>query len=484
MLLISLLLFPERPIMLDNILRNYFEELLDSFGEAIAISDHQGIMLYVNKKHSELTGIDPQEILGKSALELVERGAFDVVLNPEIVRSGQPATRMQKTVDGRKLILEGTPILDKEGQVVLVITFIRDITKIAELKEQMSSQKELLDTFRNLQGGGGKALDKFPRVISSHAMKKLYAQISILGDTDVTVLIQGETGAGKDVFARRLHAVSNRSHKPFIKTDCSSIPENLIETELFGYAPGTFSGANKQGKVGLIEAASTGTLFLDEIGELPLTMQAKLLRVLQDREVVRVGSTVPKTVDVRIVAATNKDLEKEVAAGRFRSDLYYRLKVAVITIPPLRKRRADILPLARGFLRYFAQKYHRDVVLAPDAEEVLLGYRWPGNVRELENLILGCMITCEKSVINARDLPISKSLQEGSLPDRDLLLGSLDMEGKSLKEILEDVEQKIIQEGMQTLGNMSALARNLGVDRTTIFRKLKKYEKVEKIDKK
>ena len=468
--------------MLSDILRSYLEELLDSFGEAIAISDHQGTMLYVNKKHAELTGIDQQDMLGRSALELVERGVFDVVLNPEIVKSRQPATRMQKTVDGRKLILEGNPIFDQQGQVVLVITFIRDITKVAELKEEMSAQKELLDTFRKLQGGDNKALDKFPRVISSRAMKKLYAQITILGDTDVTVLIQGETGAGKDVFARRLHAVSNRSNRPFIKTDCSSIPENLMETELFGYAPGTFSGANKQGKLGLIEAASGGTLFLDEIGELPMNMQAKLLRVLQDREVVRVGSTTPRQVDVRVVAATNKDLEKEVAAGRFRSDLYYRLKVAVITIPPLRKRRADILPLARGFLSYFAQKYQRDVVLAPDAEDVLLEYNWPGNVRELENLILGCMITCEKNTITAKDLPISKSLQ-GDTSASTSLLGSLEMEGKSLKEILEDVEQKIIQEGMNTLGNMSALARNLGVDRTTIFRKIKKYEKAEALEK-
>ncbi|GAU08217.1 Fis family transcriptional regulator [Desulfoplanes formicivorans] len=462
-------------LMPTNLLKDHIEDLLDSFGEAIAISDNNGIMLHVNKKHEELTGILHKDIMGKSALELVERGVFDVVLNPEVVRTGQPATRMQKTADGRKLILEGNPILDRYGQVVLVITFIRDITKIAELKEQMSSQKELLDAFRKLQHSGGKDLEKFPRVISSRAMKKLYAQVSMLGDTDVTVLVQGETGAGKDVFARRLHEVSERSSRPFIKTDCSSIPENLMETELFGYAPGTFSGANKQGKMGLIEAASGGTLFLDEIGELPLAMQAKLLRVLQDREVVRVGSTTPRKVDVRVVAATNKDLEQEVAKGKFRSDLYYRLKVAVITIPPLRKRRADILPLARGFLGYYAHKYQRDVALSHDAEEALLAYHWPGNVRELENLILGCMITCEKKVISARDLSIALPSPE---PERHegVLLDSLDVEGKTLREILEQVEQMVIMDGMAKTGNMSAVARTLGVDRSTIFRKMKRYE--------
>ncbi|WP_462324614.1 sigma-54 interaction domain-containing protein [Desulfoplanes sp.] len=457
-----------------EMLKEYIEDLLDSFGEAIAISDRNGIMLHVNKKHEELTGILHKDIIGKSARELVERGIFDVVLNPEVVSTGQPATRMQKTADGRKLILEGNPVLDPDGQVVLVATFIRDITKVAELKEQMGSQKELLEAFRKLQDSGNKALEKFPRVISSRAMKKLYAQISMLGDTDVTVLVQGETGAGKDVFARRLHEVSNRTSRPFIKTDCSSIPENLMETELFGYAPGTFSGANKQGKMGLIEAASDGTLFLDEIGELPLAMQAKLLRVLQDREVVRVGSTTPRKVDVRVVAATNKDLEQEVAKGRFRSDLYYRLKVAVITIPPLRKRRADILPLARGFLGFYAQKYQRDVVLAPDAEEALLAYSWPGNVRELENLILGCMITCNKQVIGAHDLPITITPSEPETGDGSLF-GRLDVEGKTLKEILEQVEQMVIMDGMARTGNMSAVARTLGVDRSTIFRKMKRY---------
>jgi PAS domain S-box-containing protein len=458
-----------------QILKEYIEALLDSFGEAMAISDRNGIMLHVNKKHEELTGILHKDIIGKSALELVDRGIFDVVLNPEVVSTRQPATRMQKTADGRKLILEGNPVLGRDGQVALVVTFIRDITKVAELKEQMCSQKELLEAFRKLQDTGNKALEKFPRLISSRAMKKLYAQISMLGDTDVTVLVQGETGAGKDVFARRLHEVSNRSSRPFIKTDCSSIPENLMETELFGYAPGTFSGANKQGKMGLVEAASEGTLFLDEIGELPLPMQAKLLRVLQDREVVRVGSTTPRKVDVRVVAATNKDLEQEVAKGRFRSDLYYRLKVAVITIPPLRKRRADILPLARGFLGYYAQKYQRDVVLAPDAEEALLAYHWPGNVRELENLILGCMITCDKQIIGARDLPITITTPE-SKSGEGTLLETLDVEGKTLKEILEQVEKRVIMDRMAKTGNMSAVARILGVDRSTIFRKMKRYE--------
>lgn len=461
--------------MPNDILFNYFEKLLDAFGEAIVISDSKGTMLHINKKHGELSGVDRSDLLGKSVHELIDRGVFDVVLNPEIVKTGEPATRMQNTPSGRKLILDGHPILDQYGKIVLVITFIRDITQITELKEQMSAQKELLDAFRNLHKGEGKALFRFPRVISSQAMKKLYGQISLLGDVDITVLIQGETGAGKDVFARRLHSASTRSDNPFIKVDCSSIPENLIETELFGYEPGSFSGANRQGKMGLVEAASTGTLFLDEVGELPLSMQAKLLRVLQDREVVRVGSTKARRVDVRVVAATNKDLAKEVVTGRFRSDLYYRLKVAVISIPPLRERRADILPLARGFLEYFAQKYNRYATLTPCAEQTLLEYHWPGNVRELENLILGCMVTCQKHLITAKDLLLSMPQVECAVPDGSMF-EELDIEGKTLKQILEEVERKVIMDGMVKTGNMTEVAKKLGVDRTTIYRKMKQYE--------
>ncbi|MEZ7195374.1 sigma-54 interaction domain-containing protein [Pseudodesulfovibrio karagichevae] len=454
-------------------IEKYWSQIIETFDEAVSISDPDGIILYSNKRHEELTGIPGNELMGKSVHELVRRGLFDVVLNPGILRSKQPETQVQELGSGQKLVLDGHPVFDEDGNVALVITYLRDVTKLSELREQLASQQELLKAYQKMQSLD-LTVDQMPTMVQSKTMKQLFGQLSIIAETDATVLLLGETGVGKDVFARRLHKLSPHADRPFIKADCGSMPKNLIETELFGYAPGTFSGGNKGGKMGLIEAASGGTLFLDEIGELPLLMQTKLLRLLQDREIVRVGATAPQKVNVRIVAATNKKLEKEVEAGRFRSDLYYRLKVAVIDIPPLRKRKADILSLVRVFLKFFCQKYRRDVTFSQAAENALLKHSWPGNVRELENLVLGCVVTSKKNVIEVTDLPFTPSA-EIRVAGGDGL-GGLDVSGKSMKEILAEVEKAVIQTGMKRVGNIAKLADELNLDRTTVFRKLKKYE--------
>ncbi|WP_243547417.1 sigma-54 interaction domain-containing protein [Pseudodesulfovibrio tunisiensis] len=337
----------------------------------------------------------------------------------------------------------------------------------------MNSQKELLEAYQKLQSQSND-FNKLPVVIQSKSMKALYGQLSNVAQTDATILLLGETGVGKDVFARKIHELSERSDKPFVKADCGSMPENLIETELFGYAPGTFSGGNKNGKIGLVEAASGGTLFLDEIGELPLLMQTRLLRLLQDKEILRVGATSPQKVDVRIVAATNKNLEEEVKEGHFRRDLYYRLMVALIDIPPLRKRKADILSLAHLFLDFYCKKYKRNISFTQATETALLNHSWPGNIRELENLILGCVVSSKKNAIDIGDLPFVPAPE--SAPTETANNG-IALQGRTMKEILENVEKKVLQDGMERVGNMTKLARELGLDRTTVFRKLKKYDK-------
>nr|WP_045218511.1 sigma-54-dependent Fis family transcriptional regulator [Desulfonatronum thioautotrophicum] len=457
-------------------LEKYWSQLIETMDEAVSISDSKGIILYINKRYEDLSGISRSELLGKKVMELVDRGVFDTVLNPDIMRSKQPETRVQNVAGGRKLVLDGHPVMDEHGNVALVVTYVRDITKISEMREQVASQQELLEAYQKLQSLDRK-LDNAPPVHQSKSMKQLFGQLGIIAETDATVLILGETGVGKDVFARRLHRLSERADKAFVKADCGSMPENLVETELFGYAPGTFSGGSKKGKIGLIEAASDGTLFLDEVGELPLLMQTKLLRLLQDKEIVRVGSTSPRKVNVRILAATNKNLEREVKSGKFRSDLYYRLKVAVIEIPPLRQRKADILPLARLFLSFFGQRYRRDVQFSPEAENALLRHTWPGNVRELENLVLGCIVTSDRGVIDVNDLPFSLSPQRSpqSYVEPATCHGTLSVAGKPMSEILDDVEKSVILQGMERVGNISKLARELRLDRTTVFRKLKKY---------
>ena len=456
-----------------HMLADYVEQLCDTFRDAICVTDRQGIVTLVNKRHAELTGIAREKMMGSRIQDMVQNGIFDVVLNPRIVETGQKVSSVQNLYNGRTLLLDGHPVKDATGQVAYVVTVIRDITALTELREEITAQRELLETFQNLSSEGVTG-NQYPRVVQSPVMQRLYAEASAIAETDATVLLLGETGVGKDVVARHIHHNSMRSDAPFIKVDCGSIPENLIETELFGYVPGSFSGASKNGKAGLVEAASSGTLFLDEIGELPMTMQSRLLRVLQDWEVLRVGATVPKKVDVRVIAATNKELEREVARGAFRSDLYYRLKVAVLNIPPLRSRRVDILPLAQSFLTFYGKKYRKTVSLSEDAKQVLQNHTWPGNVRELENLVQGLVVTCKHGLVGVRDLAGIRPLPPCESADGQYALPSI--EGRSLKSIMKEVETAVIEKGMQRYGSISELSRQFQMDRSTIFRKVKEIE--------
>lgn len=459
-----------------HMLADYVEQLCDTFRDAICVTDREGIVTLVNKRHAELTGIPREKMMGSRIQDMVQNGIFDVVLNPRIVETGQKVSSVQNLYNGRTLLLDGHPVKDAGGRVAYVVTVIRDITALTELREEITAQRELLETFQNLSSEGVTG-NQYPRVVQSPVMQRLYAEASAIAETDATVLLLGETGVGKDVVARHIHRNSLRADAPFIKVDCGSIPENLIETELFGYVPGSFSGASKHGKAGLVEAASTGTLFLDEIGELPMTMQSRLLRVLQDWEVLRVGATVPKKVDVRVVAATNKELEREVARGTFRSDLYYRLKVAVLNIPPLRSRRVDILPLAQSFLTFYGKKYRKSVNLSDDAKQVLQNHTWPGNVRELENLVQGLVVTCKHGLVGVRDLAGIRPLPPCESGEGHYALPSI--EGRSLKSIMKEVENAVIEKGMQRYGSISELSRRFQMDRSTIFRKVKEIEAIK-----
>ncbi len=464
----------EKPL----VLLDYLEQIFDAFKEGICISDMNGIVVHLNESHARITGIPRKEMLGHSVMEFVNRGRLDVVLNPEVIRTGQPATQVQTVSDGRKLILEAFPVFDSQGKVALCMTFLRDITMVSAMREQLDAQKELLDAIQQWTSmGDDPALAvKLPKIFTSRAMVSLYGEVDRIAETDATVLLLGETGVGKDVVARRIHAASPRRDRTFIKVDCGSIPENLIETELFGYAAGTFSGANRQGKVGLFEAASGGTLFLDEIGELPMNMQTRLLRVLQDFEIMRVGSTVPKHIDVRVIAATNKNLEQAVANGDFRSDLYYRLRVAVLTIPPLRERQADILPLARMFLKFYGRKYHRALELSAEAEQILLRHKWPGNVRELENLVQGLLVTCKGNVIKAQDIPFANARTKAAQPQKREE-PEISVDGRTFKEIMKEYENRVLVRAMERWGNIAEVARHFKIDRSTVFRKVKELER-------
>lgn len=450
-------------------LKQYLYQICDAFTDGICISDANGIALLVNKKHAEITGVAPKDIVGKGVTSFVEEGIFDIVLNPIILKEKKSATCVQNLSTGKKIVLTGHPIFDEAGHVCYVITFIRDITVLSHMKDEIENQRELLGTFQELTKKHGKDA---PLVVKSPAMRALFVEVDKVADTDATVLLLGETGVGKDVIARQIHARSKRSEEAFIKIDCGAIPENLIETELFGYVGGTFSGASKQGKIGLIEAAGGGTIFFDEIGELPLLMQSRLLRVLQDKEVMRVGATRANAIQARIIAATNRDLQRAVKQKAFRSDLYYRLKVAVLSIPPLRERKEDILPMAQTFLEHFCHKYRRSMSLSEKAEAILQEYGWPGNIRELQNIIQRLVIMGKGRTVEAKDLPIEK-VKSQTTDSLSVNLNGIDITGKTLKDLVHDFECAVIQAGVAKYGNVDEAARQFGVNRSTLFRKLK-----------
>lgn len=451
--------------------------ILNTASDGLYITDRQGVTIAINRTYEYLTGFKASDLLGKNIKELIDDGTFDTVLNPEIVKTGKSLTRVQRTNKGRRVLLAGHPIFDYDDDVEMVVTYVRDVTLMSELQNQINHQKDLIDKFHS--NHNDMTTGKF--ITDSPKMKKLLEVVGRISETDATVLVLGETGVGKDVLAHKIHDMSLRANGPFFKVDCTSIPENLIESELFGYVSGAFSGASTKGKAGFFEISNGGTLFLDEIGELPLAMQGRLLRALQDGEIVRVGSTNPVKVDVRIVAATNRDLEKEVEEGNFRSDLFYRLRVAVLSVPPLRERREDIMLFVKFFLGRYYQKYKKTMRVSAPAEDSFSNYNWPGNVRELENLIHSLVVTSVDGNIREEDLPPSmQGLKREAIATNNAVAPRIyDKDsGRSLKEIMAELEKDVLLEALAAHGSIAKVAKAMSVNRTTIFRKIRKYTDV------
>ena len=455
-----------------NSFSKHFEYILDALPDGVFITDVSGITLRVNRMYEQLTGLKREEMEGKQVRSLVERKVFDKVLNPEIVRTGKPATHVQHLQSGKKLVLSGFPVFDDSGALLLVVTFVRDITMITRLNDQMEEQRQLIEQYHEQMAYIAQEQSKaLAPIYESEVMHDVVNMLKTLAPTDASILLLGETGVGKDVFARLTHGHSIRKDKIFLKVDCGGISENLTESEMFGYAPGAFTGASTKGKAGYFELADGGTVFLDEIGELPLSMQTRLLRVLQDGEILRVGGSRPCKVDVRIIAATNKNLAACVESGTFRRDLYYRLNVATVTIPALRERPEDVHPLVEHFLRCYSSKYGKSMAVMEVAMGILSRYQWPGNVRELQNMIHGLVITHKGALISPRDLPVH--VLEDQAYDRcltdDILTG-----GRPFKCIMADIERDFLQQALEVHGSVQKVATLFKLDRSTIFRKLQR----------
>ncbi len=465
--------------MLAYLITKNYTKILDTLPVGVFLTDPTGTTLYINKMYEQVTGIKKEEILGTNVRTLIEKGIFDKVLNPDIVTSGKACTNVQSLKNGKKLILSGLPVHDEQGEICLVVTLVRDITMLTHLNEQIEEQKQLIEQM-NRQVAYMQTSDEIATIFASNAMKIVQDFLDTVAKSDATVLITGETGVGKDVFSRYTHSVSKRNKAIFFKVDCGSISESLTESEMFGYDPGAFTGASSKGKAGYFELADGGTVFLDEIGELPLSMQTRLLRILQDGEIMRVGASKPKKVDVRIIAATNRNLEESIKEGKFRSDLYYRLNVAAIRIPSLCERPEDIRPLADYFLHQYCSKYHKQLAFMEITLNILSQYSWPGNVRELQNTIHSLVVTHKGTLIAPKDLPAHISGQEYTAKTyTDAILKG----GRPLKDIVAEIERDLLLQAIEVHGSHQKVAELFQINRSTIFRKLniKQSDKKEEI---
>jgi PAS domain S-box-containing protein len=451
------------------------DAVLDTSSDSMYITDGEGKTLRINAACNRTTGLEKDIVVGLNVKDIVAKGLFNKSSTLEVLKTKSKVTILQNVTD-RVVIVTGTPLFDEQGNIWRVVSSARDITELNRWKNQTEEERRLKDQYyselvemrvRQMTRGEGDF------IAGSAAMQQVVELAMRVARTDSTVLVRGESGVGKEVVTKFIHRNSTRKKSAFMKINCAAIPENLLESELFGYEPGAFTGAMKKGKVGLIELADHGTLFLDEIGEMPLALQAKLLQVIQERTFYRVGGTKAIEVDIRIIAATNRDLEKLVEEKKFREDLFYRLNVIPITIPPLRERKDDIVPLLGCFLDKFNKKHQMDKKISNDAFSYLLRYRWPGNIRELENMVEQLVVITPVDLIEPQHLPgyIHNLPNPLDKQDKVTVPGVV-----SLPEAIEEVEKQLFLSAYENCKNTYQTAKMLGVSQPTVVRKLKKYK--------
>ncbi|MBN2178950.1 MAG: sigma 54-interacting transcriptional regulator [Deltaproteobacteria bacterium] len=450
--------------------REYAEEIkaiIESSYDGIYVTDGDANTIWVNSAYEKITGIQASQVMGRNMRDLVREGFYSESVSLKVLETRDSVTIRQNLKSGKEILVTGNPIYDEMGTIKMIVTNVRDMTDLVELNRRLETSLGLTSAYKEkLQELQRSATRGSDLIMVSESMLRIYDLVERVSKTDATVLLYGETGVGKDRIAEEIHDQSNRSESGiFVKINCGAIPETLLESELFGYEKGAFTGASKEGKTGLFEVANGGTLFLDEVESMSLVLQSKLLRVLQNFEITRVGGTVPKKVDVRLICASNQDLKILIEKKEFRADLYYRLNVVPIYIPPLRERRDDIPYLINLFVNQFNQKHGTDRILSREALSMLLQYSWPGNVREVSNVIERLIVVTPDNVVFPHHLPLE--LCDGS---RYESVNS----GLTLKEHLEKVELSLIQSAVKRHGSARKASPYLGVDSSTITRKLKK----------
>jgi PAS domain S-box-containing protein len=446
------------------------QAIIENSSDGIFVTDGNGNVLTLNPASKKSIGItDEREVIGRNIDELEQSGLFSSSATRQALQKRERVTLLQTTKSGEKIIVTSNPVFDDKKEIVKVICNSRNITEVINLKEQLSKEKELTEFYKR-ELDKQKHLNQF--VFKSSSMIKTITTVKKIADYDTTVMLLGESGVGKNVIAELIHKLSPRNKNPLIHLNCGAIPFNLLESELFGYEGGAFSGAKREGNIGKIELADKGTLFLDEIAELPLPLQAKILHVINEKKFMRVGGKKSVSVDIRVMSATNKDLDHMVRTGEFRQDLYYRLNVIKITIPPLRERKEDIPHLIKHFTDYFNKKYHTNKYFSSEALNIMQHNNWPGNIRELKNVVEQLIILSENNCIGESCFSFLNGVQT---PEYNNGICN----NTSLDEQIENMEKQTIMNLYKELGSSYKVAKALNISQSTASRKIRRYSKTE-----
>ena len=448
--------------------RDIYYKIINDIDEEIFLTDENGTVLYMNPRSEERCGLSWNQCVGQNMEDLVEQGLFPESMTLEALEKKKKVERITEMHTGRYIVSTATPLYDEDQQIQYVLCTSKDVQELNHLmRENALITTELEKSKKQVENLHNQMIAQKNYVFESPAMREVKRVITKIAPTDVTVLIEGETGTGKEVTAEMIHAMSRRSDHPMMKINCGSIPKDLLESELFGYMPGSFSGAAKEGKTGILEAADKGTIFLDEIGEMPWMLQVKLLEFLQDKKIQRIGGIKKIPIDARVVAATNRDLKKEVEEGRFRKDLFYRLNTMPIHLEPLRSRKEDIRPLAQLFLKRFNRQHCAEKRISEKVLFDLTRYEWPGNVRELMHVIERFVISAEGNEID-EDL-LKEVLGKPSASQRIYCSGIF-----PLKNAREELDSILVHSAMRRFGSTRKAAEALGVNQSTVVRLLNK----------
>ncbi|KQL48272.1 transcriptional regulator [Brevibacillus choshinensis] len=448
-----------------------YEAVLGSLFDIVHVTDAQGKTLYCSKGYGEYFGINPEEMMGKPIEDFYHKGYFSPTITMRVIRDKKKVQTIQTTKQNRKLFVEGTPIWDQEGNFSGVVNTSIDITDEEKLQQELNEIKYIGTLYQSeITKERGRKKGNTCLIYRSTSMQQVTAMAEKLAQVESSMILLGESGVGKGVLAKYIHECSPRTDKPFVHINCGAIPETLLESELFGYEKGAFTGADKDGKSGLIEKANGGTLFLDEIGELPLNLQVKLLTVLQDKMITPVGSSTSRKVDVKLITATNKNLRQMVREGKFREDLYYRIHVVPLEIPPLRERREEIPVLIHYFRGVFCERYSLDRQLSDVCYRILEEYDWPGNVRELENVVERLVVTSHDELITPAQIPRYIHNQEGSANNGVKVDRVMQMQ-----DAMEEVERQLMQRAFDLHKTSIKVAEALGISQPSASRKLRKW---------